>query len=234
MVAAMRLVVARLSLVRLAALVASLAAPGVAQAQAQAEPDDPTTRPIVHERRNGVVLGTAVGLGLAGASGYPNNARLIGDPEFYSQTPLLAGVSHSYFVMGALTDYLSFGPLLNIATFENERWKSTGFAVGFRAEVFPLYRLVPKLADTALYGQLGVGTSDLRAKGPYPTADGGQSFFGIGVHHEFRLVKLLGGHAAAGPFVEYNAVRALSAERHWLSVGLRLAWYGGRVQADLR
>jgi hypothetical protein len=212
----------------------ALSFPAQAQSRADAEPDDPTTQPVIHERRSGVVLGGALGLGFAGASGYPNNARLMGDPDYYSQTPLLVGVSHSYFLMGALTDYLSFGPLLNVATFENERWRSTGFGIGFRAEVFPLYRLVPTLADTSVYGQLGVGVSNLRAKGPYPTADGGQSFFGVGVHHEFRLLKLLGGHAAAGPFVEYDAVRAQSAERHWLSVGLRLAFYGGAVEADRR
>lgn len=197
-------------------------------------PEDPTLRSYLPERRNGVVLGAAIGAGFAGASGYPNNERLIGNPDYYSQSPLLLGVSQSYFLMGALSDYVSFGPMLNLATFENERWRSTGFGIGFRAEVFPLVRVVPAMADTAVYGQLGFGMTELQAKGPYPSADGAQSFFGIGLHHEFRLTKLLGGHASAGPFVEYDAVRSNSAERHWLSVGLRLVWYGGSVAADRR
>jgi hypothetical protein len=106
--------------------------------------------------------------------------------------------------------------------------------VGFRAEVFPLVSLFPTLADTAIYGQAGVGATELQAKGNYPSADGTQSFAGIGIHHEFRLFRFLGGHLAGGPYAEYDAIFATSAERHWASVGFRLAWYGGTVAADHR
>lgn len=189
---------------------------------------------MAHERRAGVVVGGSVGAGLAGASGYTNDVKYIGNPDYYSSTPLMLGVAHSYFLMGALTDYLSVGPVLSIATFDSETWRTTGFGLGLRIEVFPLIEIVPALADTAVYGQLGIGSTRIAAKGPYPDADGTRSFLGAGVHHEFRLARLLGGHAAAGPFVEYDAVRAEAAERHWGTVGLRLAWYGGAVKADGR
>ncbi len=196
------------------------------------EANDPAMRSFVPERRNGAILGVSGGLALAGASGYPNDIKLIGNPDFYSESPLLAGWATSAFLMGALNDYVSFGPLFNIATFDTPKWKSTGFALGFRADFFPFVKLLPKLADTAVYGQLGFGSTKLQAKGPYPSADGSQSFLGIGVHHEFRLGRFLGGHGAAGPMVEYNAIRSDSAERHWLTMGLRVVWYGGRVQLD--
>lgn len=204
---------------------------------AEVRPEDPTQRPITLERRNGAVIGASAGVGFAGASGFPNNAQLQGNPAYYSESPLLVGWSTSYFLMGALTDYVSFGPMLNIATFESDNWKSTGFGLGFRGEVFPLVGLAKMwnadfLADTSIYGQVGLGTTELRAKGPYPTADGTQSFLGLGIHQEFRLAKLLGGHAGAGPHVEYDLIRAEFMERHWLTVGLRLAWYGGSVQLD--
>lgn len=204
---------------------------------AEVRAEDPAQRPITLERRNGAVLGASAGVGFAGASGFPNNARLQNDPAFYSSSPLLVGWSTSWFLMGALNDYLSFGPMLNIATFESEKWKSTGFGLGFRGEVFPLVGLAKKwnvdfLADTAAYAQVGFGTTELRAKGPYPTADGSQSFLGLGLHQEFRLTKMLGGHAAAGPHVEYDMIRSEFTERHWLTVGLRLAWYGGSVALD--
>jgi hypothetical protein len=205
--------------------------------QAEQRPADPAQRPVVPERRNGAVLGASVGVGFAGASGFPNDAKLQGDPAFYSESPLLVGWSTSWFLMGALTDYVSFGPMLNIETFESEKWKSTGFGLGFRGELFPLVGLAKKwsldfLADTAAYAQFGFGTTELRAKGPYPTADGSQSFLGLGLHQELRLAKLLGGHAAAGPHVEYDLIRSEFTERHWLTVGLRLAWYGGSVVLD--
>ena len=191
-------------------------------------------RKIVSERRNGLVLGVAPGVAFAGASGYPNNQSLIGNSEFYSESPLLVGTSTTYFLMGALTDYLSVGPMVNIASFESDKWKSTGFGIGFRAEVFPLVQLFPTLADTAVYGQVGVGSTELQAKGNFPSADGTQSFAGIGLHHEFRFFRFLGGHFSGGPYVEYDAIFATTAERHWASVGFRVAWYGGTVTADAR
>lgn len=212
---------------------------GITQSTQPAEmrAEDPTQRPVLLERRNGAVVGASVGVGFAGSSGYPNNARLQNDPGSYSESPLLVGWSTSYFLQGAFTDYLSFGPMLNIATFESEKWKSTGFGIGFRGDVYPLIGLARTtnldfLADTAGYVQFGFGTTELRPKGPYPTAEGTQSFLGIGLHQEFRLVKMLGGHAAAGPHVEYDLIRSEFTERHWLTVGLRLAWYGGTVALD--
>jgi hypothetical protein len=194
--------------------------------------DEPTFRPVSPERRNGLTLGVSGGVAFAGSSGYPNSARFIGDPNFYSSSPLLAGWSSSYFLMGALNDYVSFGPTVTIATFESDAWKSTGWGMGFRGEVFPLVKLVPMLADTAIYGMAGFGTTKLQAKGPYPNADGAQSFLGIGIHHEWRITKLLGGHASAGPYLEYDLIRAPSAERHWASAGIRVVFYAGGVKLD--
>lgn len=196
--------------------------------------DDPTMRKITHDYRNGVVLGVAPGVGFAGSSGYPNDVKFIGNPDFYSSSSLLVGSSTTIFLQGAFTDYVSFGPMVNIATFENDTWRSTGWAIGFRADAFPLVDLFPTLANTSAYLQAGFGTTELRAKGPYPTADGSQSFLGGGLHHEFRAFRMLGGHAAFGPYVEYDAIFAKPVERHWLTVGLRIAWYGGAVTADKR
>lgn len=196
--------------------------------------EDPTLRKTVAERRAGIVIGVAPGIAFAGASGYPNNARLLGNPDFYSESPMLVGVSTTYFLMGALTDFVSFGPMVNIATFESDKWKSTGLGVGFRAEVFPLVRLFPPLADTSIYGQAGIGATELQAKGPFPSADGTQSFAGIGVHHEFRFFRMFGGHMSGGPYAGYDAIFSTTAERHWASVGLRVAWYGGSVALDRR
>lgn len=194
--------------------------------------EDPVLRPISPERRNGIAFGASGGIALAGSSGYPNSPRFLGNSDYYSSSPLLVGWSSSFFMIGAFNDYVSFGPMFTVAEFESEKWKSTGWGAGFRAEVFPLVRLVPALADAAIYSQLGFGMTELRAKGPYPTADGSQSFLGIGLHHEWRLGRLLGGHAAAGPYVEYDAIYSTSVERHWATAGLRVVWYGSRVALD--
>lgn len=211
---------------------ASLAAASAGAPAPSREADDPKMQPIVLERRNGIVLGVAPGIAFGAASGYPNSDKFIGQPGYYSSTPVLVGTSTSFFLMGALTDYVSFGPMVNVASFENDKWKSSGFGIGFRIEAFPLVRLFPKLADTSVYTQLGVGSTEVAAKGPYPSSDGTQSFVGVGLHHEFRLTRMLGGHASAGPFVEYDAIFSTASESHWASAGLRVVWYGGTVTAD--
>ncbi|MBS2011925.1 MAG: hypothetical protein JST00_03470 [Deltaproteobacteria bacterium] len=231
----------RFGLVPAAIMTALLAFSGAASADSATgptpgvdKPEDPAMRPIEHERRAGLVIAFTPGIAFAGSSGYPNDAKLIGNPAYYSESPMLVGATGSLLIMGALTDYLSFGFVINTARFETEKWKSTGTAFGFRAEVYPLLKLVPTFADTAIYGQAGIGGTELQAKGPYPSADGMQSFLGLGVHHEFRFTRLLGGHLSGGPFIEYDAIFAQSAERHWLASGFRLAFYGGTVTADQR
>lgn len=213
---------------------APAAAPAPAPAPAPPDADaNPTMRAVPAERRNGLVLGVAPGLAFAGASGYPNNQSLVGNGDFYSESPLLVGTSTTFFLMGALTDYVSVGPMVNIASFESDKWTSKGFGLGLRGEFFPLVKLFPTLADTAIYGQAGVGSTELQAKGGnFPSADGTQSFAGIGVHHEFRLFRFLGGHFSGGPYAEYDAIFATTAERHWATVGFRMAWYGGGVALD--
>jgi hypothetical protein len=193
---------------------------------------DPTLAPVSPSRRNGVVLGVSPGIAFAGSSGYPNDPKRIGNPDYFSSSPLLVGWSSSFFLMGAFADYLSFGPMVSVATLENAKWKSTGWGIGFRAEFFPMVDLAPKLGDTSIFTQLGVGSTDLRAKGPYPDAGATQSFLGIGLHQEWRLGRMGGGHASGGPFVEYDVIHTDSVQRHALSVGLRVVWYGGRVRLD--
>jgi hypothetical protein len=184
------------------------------------------------ERRGGLVVGAAGGFALAGASGYPNDERVYGNPDSFSSTPLLAGSSTSFFLLGALSDYVNFGPAFTFSRFDTARWSATGAGGGFRAEVFPLLRTVPSLADFAIYGQAGLGRAELQAKGPYPKAEGMQSLLTIGIHHEWRIGKFLGGHGSFGPYVEYTSIFSRTAEQHWASAGLRIVFYGGRVELD--
>jgi hypothetical protein len=189
----------------------------------------PSALSAPHERRAGLVIGFGYGAGVAGSSGYPNGASLIDDPRYYSASDLMSGTGWSFYVMGALTDYLSFGAWFGAQTYESSHWRSVGGGGGFRVEAFPLYRLVPALADLAVFAQLGLGTTALHNKlpGNYPSADGEQSFLGIGVLHEWSLFKVLGGHVAVAPTLEYDLITARAVERHNALLGVRMAFYGG-------
>lgn len=219
------------------AVVVATSLPAV-EARAQSNAGSPSSvdgganRPAPHRYRNGAVLGAVGGLAFAGSSGYPNDVKLLGNPDFYSRSPLLVGYSTSLFVLGALSDYVNFGPVFTTANFESADWKSTGFGLGFRGEFFPLVDLLPSLANTAVFAQVGFGKTELRAKGDYPTAEGSQTLVGLGLHHELRLGDLLGGHAALGPELEWNLIDSKTASRNWVTTGLRVVWYGGAVQRD--
>jgi hypothetical protein len=179
--------------------------------------------------RSGVVVGTAIGYGLAHASGYPNNATLIGSPAYHSTSNVIRGANTSIFVMGALTDYVSFGFWLGGGAVQSSEWRSTQFGAGFRIEAFPLYRIYPKLRDLGVSTRLGLGRATLASKlpGEHPSAAGSESYLGAGVFYEFALTKLLGGHLAAGPSLDYDVVSAASIDRGGLVLSARAVFYGG-------
>jgi len=214
------------------ALVLSVAASARAALPGDADPskvDATTAFDGPPQRRAGVVIGGSIGAGLAGASGYPNNATRIDDPAYYASSGLLTGTGGSIFVLGALADYVNFGFWFGTQSASSSDWKSRGIAGGFRVEAFPLVSLFPKLADLSLFSHFGVGGATLDAtRGQYPGADGVQSFLGVGAFYEWCLGKFLGGHFAAGPSIEYDAIFSRSIDRRGMLLGARVVWYGGK------
>jgi hypothetical protein len=178
--------------------------------------------------RSGLVVGLSLGGGVAGASGYPNSSSDIGNPSFYSASGFMGGTSGTAFVMGALTDYLSFGFWFGSGTFQNADWHSSGGGGGLRVETFPLIRLYPRLSGLGLLGNFGVGTAKLTSKNPaVPEANGTQSYLGAGAFYEWAFGSLFGGHFAFGPSLEYDAIFSRPFERHGLVASARIVFYGG-------
>jgi hypothetical protein len=181
------------------------------------------------ERRSGFVVGLTYGAGLAGSSGYPNNSNDIGEPGYYAASGLLAGAGGSAFIMGALADWLNFGFWFGTATFGSGQWHSTGGGGGLRLEIFPLYAMGGRFRDLAAYTQVGIGSTTLVLKDdPDNVRTGVGSFLAGGIFYEFFLAKVLGGHLAWGPDLQYQAVFSEPLERHGALLGLRFLWYGGR------
>jgi hypothetical protein len=181
-----------------------------------------------HAVRSGLVVGLALGAGLGGASGYPNDINQIGDPNFYSASGWMLGTSETVFLLGALTDYLNVGFFYNHATYRNGDWHSGGNGGGLRLEVFPFALAYPQLAGLGAIAQFGIGGGNLTASGAQlPPAQGTQSIAGAGVLYEWSFWHALGGHFAAGPSIEYDAIWSQPFERHVLVASARLAFYGG-------
>ena len=138
------------------------------------------------------------------------------------------GTSESVFVMGALTDYLSFGFWFTHASDDNRSWTSTGEGGGLRVEAFPFAVLFPRLAGLGVAGQFGIGSGKLRSKTPgLPNSEGTSSFIGAGAFYEWSFWQLRHGHFSAGPALEYDAIWSQPFERHGLVASARLVFYGG-------
>ena len=186
--------------------------------------------PKIAERttRSGLVVGLSVGVGPSGASGYPNDSNLIGNPDYYSASNLLVGNGEKLFVMGALADYANFGAWFGADRARSGDWTSSATGGGLRVELFPLFALVPSLKNLGVLGDFGIGGATLHAKsGLYPDAHGVQSFFGAGVFYEWTVFHALGGHAVLGPSLELDGVWSQAIASDTLLLGGRFAFYGG-------
>jgi hypothetical protein len=200
-------------------------------ARADAATDTATAKELTKpaERRSGLVLGFGVGLGIAGASGYPNDASKIGDPTYYDGSDAMGGWGGTLFAMYSLSDWLSFGAYYSRAQFRSGQWFTYGGGGGIRVDMFPLYHLVPGLRDLGVYGQFGIGTATLSpTSGDREASTGTESFLGGGVFYEFFLGKVGAGHFAAGPTFEYDVEVTQSNQRYGGLVGGRVAFYTGK------
>ncbi|HEY1695370.1 MAG TPA: hypothetical protein VGG39_24545 [Polyangiaceae bacterium] len=187
-----------------------------------------TELPSAHAYRSGVVVGFSYGGGLGGASGYPNNAQDIGNQADYSASGVMGGTYGSLFVMGAFSDYVSFGFWFGHSSFQNADFRSSGDGGGLRVEAFPLVGLVPPLHGLGVLGVFGVGSGHLDPKpAGLPGSSGTQSFVGAGPFYEWSFAHVLGGHLGAGPSLEYDAIFSRPFESHGLVASLRLVFYGG-------
>ncbi len=197
-------------------------------ARADAATDAATAKELTKpsERRSGLVFGFSVGVGVAGASGYPNGYKQIGLPQYYDGSDAMGGGGGSIFVMGSLADWVSFGAFYSRANFRSGQWYTYGGGGGFRVELFPLYGVSPALRDLALYGQFGVGTSTLvPTSGSQAPANGTESFVGGGLFYEIALGKAGHGHFAAGPLFEVDAQLTQANQRVSAMAGGRIAFY---------
>jgi len=177
--------------------------------------------------RNGLVLGLSLGGGVGQGRGYPNNSQDIGDPADYSSSGWGGGAAETLIVMGALTDYLSFGFFVSSAAFHASGERASETGVGLRIEAFPFTTLVPALAGLGAFSEFGLGTGKLETSSLVSKAQGTQSFVGAGAFYEWSFGHALGGHFAVGPSLEYDAMWARPYQESGLIAAARFVFYGG-------
>jgi hypothetical protein len=208
-------------------VVVSQASDARADAAIEAATAKELTKPA--ERRSGLVFGFGMGVGIAGASGYPNDSSKIGVPSYYDGSDPMGGGSGVLLAMYSLSDWLSFGAFYTRANFRSGQWYTYGGGGGIRVDLFPFYYLAPWARDLGVYGQFGIGTATLApTTGSQEASNGTESLLGGGVFYEFFLGRAFHGHWAAGPTFEYDAEVTQSNQRYAGLIGGRVAFYTGK------
>ena len=138
----------------------------------------------------------------------------------------MPGSGVTLLVMGALSDYLSFGFWYAHLQFDSSGWRARQNGVGLRLEGFPLLSILPSVKGVGLFAEFGVGTAMMTVPGALEVS-GTQSVIGCGAFYEWSPFHFLGGHLGLGPSVEMNAVFSQAYDQTGLVVGLRTVFYGG-------
>jgi hypothetical protein len=164
-------------------------------------------------RRAGLVLG----------SGYPNDAKYIDNESYRGATGALPGYGWNLFVLGAISREINVGFWGGTSAFENANWKSRASGGGLRVEAFPFGGLLGALRNTALYTNLGIGStkSEVKLPGNYAALAGTQSFIAVGAFHELNLARRF----TLAPDARYEAVVTRAGAHSAFIVGVRVAFH---------
>ena len=189
----------------------------------EARAADPTSEPVTHQRRGGLLFGIALGPVVGTARGYPNDARKIDRSEFFTSTGVSGGGAGSAWLGVAFTDWLSFG-LAGYGGLLVGGGDSTRFgALAFRVETFPGFALGGAWRDFGASVEAGVALATTTAKGGGDDliASGGASRFAFGLFYEgIRAWKV-----SMGPFAAVDVIWSPSATRPLAWIGWRTSLY---------
>jgi hypothetical protein len=179
------------------------------------------------DRRGGLWLGVAPSVLAGTAVGYPNELSKLHRAEFKADTGLGFGNSTSFWLGGALRDWLNVGAGATFVGLQGDDRSASGGAVILRLEGFPLYSLGSAWKDAGLLGEFGAGWMTIRSAEDEELAEGGSlSFIGLGGFYE----ALQFGHIALGPALQYSHGFSQTLSGHLVSLGLRASFYGSLKQ----
>jgi hypothetical protein len=192
-----------------------------------AEPAAWETAPAT--RRSGFVVGTAVGFGVGGIAGFPNDVKKIGYIPYYAVTGPRPAPLLSAWVGGALTDWLTFGVGVSasfvLGTGENRAESVAGL---FHIEAFPLFYVSDRLRDLGVTFEAGAGTGSLTAPSGDKLVDASlASMTAAGAFWEGLAFWRIRG----GPFVMARYQWSDTAKIPGVYAGFRLSLYTGKPRA---
>ncbi|MBI4953744.1 MAG: hypothetical protein HY908_17095 [Myxococcales bacterium] len=198
---------------------------GEAEPAGGVESSKPEQPEVEWHRRADFMVGLHVGVGLGAGIGYPNDALKIDRPEFETNTGASGGGAGTFWIGGALADWLSFGVALSGARLVGGGYQTSSGSVGFHTEVFPAFSLGELGEDFGVYVDAGIALLQTVPTGEdSPVIEsGGAGRFGLGGFYEGLRVWQL----SMGPYVGADLVWSPTCVRPIAVVGWRTALYSG-------
>lgn len=177
-------------------------------------------------RRDGFAMGLSYGVGLGSFSGFPLEAAALNDPSQEVSTGPGLATNFSFWLGGALRDFLTFG--LGVTTMSTSGSK-LGVEPAFlvHIEAFPLFYRGGFFEDfgVAFDGGLGIGFIGEKGQNPAeePLAEGGSMSL-VGLETFWEPLRFW--NVSAGPSLSYRYSFSQSMQVHQGMLGFRMALYG--------
>jgi hypothetical protein len=175
--------------------------------------------------RSGFTAGLMLGLSFGTVAGYPNDFSKW-DVAAYRSATSGVGSGGTIYLGGALTDWFTFGIGYQGSSYGGSNNISSGWAILFHTEAFPLFSLGRTYRDLGVFVDIGTGMSTIKARSDNTeyAESGSMSIGGIGAFWEtWRLA----GHLAIGPYLSGTFENSDSVTRIYGVAGLRASVYGG-------
>jgi hypothetical protein len=187
---------------------------------------DAQYRPPPPERRADFAVGLSMTVGANAASGFPNEADKIDNPQYEQSTGANLGTDGSLWLGGALRDWFVIGFGLSKVSGQSGSKQLTSTSFITHLELYPLFSQGGAFRDLAVFGDFGAGGARIVSNDQNIANGGMVSTLGGGIVFE----ALRWGGFAAGPSVQYLHQYSPSLQSHFVGAGFRVAFYanGGR------
>jgi hypothetical protein len=187
---------------------------------------DAQYRPPPPERRADFAVGLSMTVGANAASGFPNEADKIDNPQYEQSTGANLGTDGSLWLGGALRDWFVIGFGLSKVSGQSGSKQLTSTSFITHLELYPLFSQGGAFRDLAVFGDFGAGGARIVSNDQNIANGGMVSTLGGGIVFE----ALRWGGFAAGPSVQYLHQYSPSLQSHFVGAGFRVVFYanGGR------
>jgi hypothetical protein len=208
-----------------AAVLAGALAPSAAWAESAENTEWDGGWDVTSERRSNVAFGVAGGLALGDATGSLNEVEQIGNSDFEASTGVAPGSSFSFWIGGALRDFLTIAPGGGFFSLQGNDVTARGGWVGLHLDAYPLYDLGGLYRDLGIASNIGVGLLNATDAADEQLIEGGaMGAVSFGVFWEgLRFWRAFG----AGPSLAVQHLFGQSADATLATLGLRLSAYTG-------